>query len=243
MLPIHPKARRKPHTALLVWHDLVPDKKLVWFDTTIAELENQWNRLTRAGASPVTLASLESWLATGGNPPPPGAVVLCFDYNTEGIFQHAYPSLKKRGWPFVVSVHTAYVGVKTGKAHCTWEMLLEMERGGAMIVNQTHTHPPDLRILSDAALAGEFSRSRAALKAALGHDVPYLTYPSGKWDARVARAAGRAGFRLALTEDYGDAENSPHRLGVFRYSTHRRFDEAVRAVAASGKGKTLSPGK
>ena len=245
MLSIHSNARRWPHTVFLVWHDIVPDKKLVWFDTMVSEFDGQLARLTKAGARPVTLASVERWLATGTNPPPPGAVVLCFDDNTEGIFRHAFPRLKKRGWPFVVSAHTKYVGVTTGKAHCSWEMLVEMERGGATIVNQTHTHPPDLRTLSNAALAGEFRRSKEAMKAALGHDVPYLTYPSGKWDARVARAAGQAGFRLALTEDYGYAEKSPHRLGVNRYSTHKRFEEALRAVRTSalGKGKSGPPGK
>ena len=235
MLPVHPSARRAPRTTFLVWHDLVPSEKLVWFDTTVAEFENQLNRLAKAGARPVTLASMERWLATGTNPPPHGAVVLCFDDNTEGIFRHAYPRLRKRGWPFAVSAHTKFVGVRTGKDHCTYEMLQEMERGGATIVNQTHTHPPDLRTLSAAALAGEFRRSKEALKAALGHDASCLTYPSGKWDARVARAAGQAGFKLALTEDYGYAEKSPHRLGIYRYSTHKRFAEALRAVKASVK--------
>ena len=38
-------------------------------------------------------------------------------------------------------------------------------------------------------------------------------------------------YRLGLTEDHGYAETSPHLLGLKRYSTHRRFAEAVRAVA------------
>jgi hypothetical protein len=58
-----------------------------------------------------------------------------------------------------------------------------------------------------------------------------LTYPSGKWDVHVAEAAHRAGYTLALTEDHGRAERSPHLLGIRRYSTHKRFDEAVRQLS------------
>ena len=239
LLPIHPSARRWPHTIFLVWHDLVPAKKLVWFDTTVSEFDAQLARLTKAGAKPVSLGSVERWLTTGTNPPPPGAVVLCFDDNTEGIFRYAFPRLKKRGWPFAVSVHTKYVGVTTGKAHCTWEMLREMRQGGATVVNQTHTHPPDLRTLPDEDLADEFTFSRRLLSLNFRQHVPYLTYPSGKWDERLARAVEKADFKLALTEDYGYAENSPHRLGIHRYSTHKRFDEGVRAIGTHPPAPSL----
>ena len=210
----------------------MPKERLVWFDTTIAEFEVQLSRLDRAGARPISLSTVENWLATGANPPFSKAIALCFDDNTEGIYRHAFPLLKKRDWPFSVSVHTAYVGVKTGKSHCTWKMLKEMEQYGATIVCQTHTHPPDLRLLSDARLAEEFSKSRHLLATQLKHDIRLLTYPSGKWDARVAKLAEKAGYLLALTEDRGTAESSPHRLGVRRYSTHRCFDEAVREIRA-----------
>ncbi len=231
MLPqIHPAARKNPRTTFLVWHDIVPKNKLVWFDTTIAEFDAQLQRLEQAGAKPAALPTIERWLATGQNPPPERTVVLCFDDNTEGIFKHAFPRLKKRGWPFVLSAHTAYVGVRTSKAHNTYAQLRAMERGGATLVSQTHTHPPDLRGLSDTALAAELACARQELTRGLGHDVRWLTYPSGKWDARVARAAQKAGYTLALTEDHGRAERSPHLLGIQRYSTHKRFDEALRQL-------------
>lgn len=233
--PIHPAARRHPHTHLLVWHDIVPSQKLVWFDTSVAELDAQLDRLARAGARPIPLESLERWLTRGEDPPPPGAVVLCFDDNTVGIYEHALPALQKRGWPFAVSAHTAFVGVRTGKAHNSWEQLAELARGGARIVSQTHSHPPDLRTLTDARLAREMALAKASMAKHLGTAPRWVTYPSGKWDTRVAAAAGAAGYTLALTEDFGAAESSPHCLGVRRWSTHRRFDEALRAVQASSR--------
>jgi hypothetical protein len=241
--PIHPAARglaaRRP-TTLLVWHDIVAQKKdqLVWFDTTVAEFESQLARLADAGIRPISLEALYRYLASGVAAPPPGAAVLCFDDNTVGIHQFAAPRLRQRGWPFVVSAHTAYIGKTTSKDHNTFGQLKEMERLGAVVVSQTHTHPPDLRALTDAALAREMTESKRRMAAGLGHDVAYLTYPSGKWDRRVALAAMAAGYRMALTEDYGAAESSPHLLGIHRYSTHRRFEEALRSVAHSAASRS-----
>ncbi len=224
--------------SLLVWHDVIAgeSERLVWFDTTVALFEKQLVQIARAGARPISLSALASYLATGSPMPPPGTVVLCFDDNTTGILQQAAPRLAKRGWPWALSAHTAYVGVRTSKSHNDWAALKQAERMGATIVSQTHTHPPDLRLLRDAPLRLEMTESKRRMEAALGHGVPYLTYPSGKWDSRVARAAQSAGYQMALTEDYGLAETSPHRLGVHRFSTHRRFDESLAAIKQSAKG-------
>jgi peptidoglycan/xylan/chitin deacetylase (PgdA/CDA1 family) len=232
--PIHPIARerglRKQGIPILVWHDLVPKDKLVWFDTTISEFDAQLKQLEQAGARPVSLDTLFTYLVTGKIPANGGNCVLCFDDNTVGIYQHALPRLAKRRWPFILSVHSAYIGVTTSKAHCDVTILRECEKNGATIVSQTHTHPPDLRSLKDAALLTEMTRSKQILETQLGHPVRYITYPSGKWDERVARAAYKAGYVLALTEDHGVVETSPHLLGLHRYSTHKRFDEAVKQI-------------
>jgi len=143
--------------------------------------------------------------------------------------------MARRGWPFAVSAHTKYVGVATSKVHNGWDELRAMARGGARIVCQTHTHPPDLRLLKDPALQKDLSFSRQIMARELGAPPDFLTYPSGKWDRRVALAASAAGYRLALTEDQGSAETSPHLLGIHRYSTHRRWEEVVEAVARSAR--------
>ena len=111
-----------------------------------------------------------------------------------------------------------------------------MAQGGATIASQTHSHPPDLRPFSDTKLAKEFTLSRASMAKHLGSPPRYVTYPSGKWDSRVAQAAQAVGYTLGLTEDFGLAEKSPHCLGINRYSTHRRWAEALRAV-----GRTKLP--
>ncbi|MBC8135379.1 MAG: polysaccharide deacetylase family protein [Fibrella sp.] len=228
--PAAKKSRRSTH--VLVWHDIVPEgKKIVWFDTGVDEFARQLDQLEDAGAVPTSLDIFYDYLCTGQKPLSPHAVVLCFDDNTRGIYDYAFPELTRRDHPFVVSAHTKYVGVRTGKDHCTWDNLREMEDSGlARIVSQTHTHPPDLRKLSDMALRREMWESKIRHEENMGRTARFLTYPSGKWDRRVAEAAAESGYRLGLTEDHGSAESSPHLLGLHRWSTHKRFSEAVVAI-------------
>ena len=224
--------------SLLVWHDVIAkeSERLVWFDTTIALFEKELAQIAALGAKPITLPALQAYLANGSPALPPGAIVLCFDDNTVGILKHAAPLLQKRGWPFALSAHTAYVGVPTSKKHNDWAALLAAEQMGATIVSQTHQHPPDLRLLRDGPLMLEMTESKKRMEDALNHAVPFLTYPSGKWDTRVARTAQKAGYQMALTEDLGIAETSPHLLGIHRFSTHRRFSESLAAIRRSAKG-------
>lgn len=231
-LPVVSPAAKLVKTHFIVWHDLVPPgKKQVWFDTETTEFARQLDALEHAGATPVALDDVYEHLHTGRRLVARHPVVLCFDDNTAGIFEGAFPELTRRGYPFVVSAHSKYVGVTTGKAHNSWARLREMENSGlARIVSQTHTHPPDLRTLSDVALQRELWESKIRHEEFLGRTARFLTYPSGKWDARVAIAARNAGYRLALTEDHGAAETSPHLLGIRRWSSHKRFAEAVRAI-------------
>ncbi len=231
-LPTVSSRAKSARTHFLVWHDIVPDgQKLVWFDTGVEELARQLDALEKAGAVPVSLDIAYDHLATGRPLPDARNVVLCFDDNTTGIYEYAFPELTRRGYPFAVSAHTRYVGVRTGKDHCTWEQLREMEGSGlARIVSQTHTHPPDLRTLGSSTLRREMWESKIRHEENMGRTARFVTYPSGKWDRRVAEAAAEAGYRLGLTEDHGSAESSPHLLGLHRWSTHKRFAEAVAAV-------------
>jgi biofilm PGA synthesis lipoprotein PgaB len=238
--PVHPRARGH-FSAVLMWHDVVAGAREVWFDTPVAELEAQFRAIRRLGLTPVTLERLADHLETGAAIPS-GAVVLTFDDNTIGLYRHLPPLLRRFGWPAVVFVHTAYVGVRTGKDHCTWAQLREMEAGG-LIRAQPHTvtHPADMRRLSREALARELRGSRAALEKHLGGSRRFFAYSNGFHDARVAGEALAAGYRLAITEDWGAAQRSPNLMQLRRYSMHKRADQALRDTARAAGRKSEQP--
>jgi len=227
---VHPKARGS-YSALLMWHDVVARKKEVWFDTTVAELESQLKSIRTAGLTPVTMEVLAEHLEKGA-PIVPGAVVLTFDDNNLGLYTHLWPMLKRYRWPAAFFVHTDYVGKPTSKAHCTWDQLGEMERDGLVrCYPHTASHPADMRDLTDGQLRHELAASRQAVEKHLGGNRPFFCYSNGFYNERVARATARAGYRLAVTEDWGAAEASANLMMVRRYSMHKRAAQAVRDVA------------
>lgn len=235
--PIH-AAARNTFTAVLMWHDVVARRREVWFDIPLADLEEQFEEIRRRGLVPVTLESLARHLERG-TPLPTGSVALTFDDNTLGLYRYLFPLLKRRRWPAALFVHTDYVGRTTGKAHCTWDQLREMERSGLVrVYPHTASHPADLRRLSEAALERELAGARRVMERELGGRRDLFAYSNGFYDERVARAVHRAGYRLAITEDRGAAQRSPNRMMVRRYSMHRRarqaLDDTARARRRSG---------
>lgn len=231
---VHPQARGSV-ASVLMWHDVVAKKKDVWFDTTVAELEEQFQLIKRRGLTPVTLERLADHLEKGA-PLPSGAVVLTFDDNTLGLYRYLYPMLQRYKWPAALFVHTDYVGRKTGKDHCTWDQLREMERSGLVrVYPHTASHPADMREISDKQLQRELVTARQVLEKQIGSPRPFLTYSNGFYNERVARATWKAGYRLAITEDWGFAERSPNLMMVRRYSMHKRARQAITDTAAAMK--------
>lgn len=228
-------ARAKGYTAVLMWHDIVPGKKDVWFDVTVSEFRRQLQQIKKRGFHVISLVQLQKHLEEGV-PVPPMSLVLTFDDNTEGLYRYAYPILREFGYPATYYVHTSYVGVTTCKEHCTWGQLAEMVRSGLISVqSHTCTHPPNLRALSDASLMRELTESKARIERRLGQPVFALAYTEGNYDRRVQEAVLRAGYRNAVGEDWGSAESSPNLLAVHRYSVHRRFEQALDDVERAAR--------
>jgi peptidoglycan/xylan/chitin deacetylase (PgdA/CDA1 family) len=227
--PVHPHARQT-YTAIMMWHDVVKDKKEVWFDVTEAEFRSQMEQLRRRKFNVITLDALYRHL-TEGAPVPPRPVVLTFDDNTKGLYDYAYPILKEFNYPATFFVHTDYVGVRTVKDHCDWNELREMQKSGLISVqSHTRTHPPDLRKLPDTRLRRELLESKQIIERQMGKPVFAFAYTEGNYDARVVRMVAEAGYRMAIAEDWGSAGASPNLLEVRRYSIHKRFSQCLRDV-------------
>ena len=64
----------------------------------------------------------------------------------------------------------------------------------------THRTLPQL---DDADLEAELVSSRQAIRERTGVRAEFFAYPYGVWDVRVREAVRRAGYRGAVTLDYG----------------------------------------
>jgi peptidoglycan/xylan/chitin deacetylase (PgdA/CDA1 family) len=233
-LPAPSERGRSPFIAVLVWHDVLPQKD-VWFDTTTATFATQLDAIARGGFHVITLAALRDHLLNG-TPVPPKSLVLTFDDNGHGIYENAFPLLERHRFAATLFVHTNFVGKTTSKHHNTWDELRAMERSGLIDVqSQTANHPPDLTKLSDADVLHEFRLSAYSLEHRLGRKIYAVVYPYDVYDARVERLAAQSGYVLGFTEDWGGAGDSASLLEIHRYSILTRFDQALTDVAAHAR--------
>jgi len=225
---------REPYVAVLVWHDVLPEKE-VWFDTTVATFTTQLDEIARGGFHVIPLAMLRDHLVLG-TPLPTKPLVLTFDDNGSGIYRYAFPLLERHRFPATLFVHTNFVGKTTSKHHNTWDDLRAMERSGLIEVqSQTANHPPDLTKLTDADVLHEFALSKYSLEHRLGRKIYAVVYPYDVYDDRVERLAARSGYVLGFTEDWGAAGDSSSLVEIHRYSILTRFDQALADVAAHAK--------
>jgi len=232
ILPQVAPGGRRPYLAVLVWHDVVPEKE-VWFDTPLATFRAQLDAIRRGGFSVIALDLLRAHLEHGA-PVPRKPLALTFDDNGSGIYVNAFPLLREYGFPATLFVHTAFVGKTTSKRHNTWANLRAMVDSGSVSVQSlTANHPPDLRALTDAAVVRELRVSRATLEHRLGKPVYAVVYPEDNYDDRLARLAHENDYALGFTEDWGNAGDSANLLTVHRYSILTRFDQALRDVSAN----------
>jgi len=214
-------------TPILTYHDVIErrDDSSLWFDCSADELEQQIDWLTAHGAKFVTIKQVYRHLAEGA-PLPEKAIAVTFADGYEGFYQHGLPILRRHRIPVAMFVHTDYVGDQHGRPKMSWDQLKELDKEGLVtICSQTRTHPADLRVIGDKALAEEMSGSKRALEKQLGHTISFLAYPNGKFDARVALAAQRAGYAMAFTEKLSPIEASPNLFMVSRY-VHTKYRQA-----------------
>lgn len=226
---VHP-AGRHPYVAVLMWHDVVPENKEVWFDTTVPELKSQLAAIKRARCNVISLDTLYKHLHDGAQVPP-RSVVLTFDDNNRGLYENAFPLLKQFNYPATFFVHTNYIGVTTSKPHCDWKMLMEMQNSGLVsIQGHSCSHPADMRLQSPSEQDKELIDSKALIEKHTHRPVIAFAYTEGHYDDALARTVARDGYKIAFTEDWGNAGDSRNLLTVHRYSIHKRFAQALRDV-------------
>jgi peptidoglycan/xylan/chitin deacetylase (PgdA/CDA1 family) len=169
-------------------------------------------RLLRAkGYRACGIEDFVAWLG-GQGPLPQGAFVLTFDDGFLGVYEHARPVLAELGWPATVFLVSQLLGkrdvwTETENPGQTQPLLArhhieQMAREGFSFHSHTRRHA-DLPTLDDGGLVDELAGARADLQDLLGHSVPYIAYPYGRYDDRVRNATIAAGYTAAFTVQPG----------------------------------------
>lgn len=109
----------------------------------------------------------------------------------------------------------------------TREQLREMDSSGVEIGSHTVTHQILTRV-SGERLRYELGESRSRLEGILGHKVELLGYPNGDHNRAVQKEAARAGYRCAVTADYGLNGGRSNPLALKRIHTERDMAQFVK---------------
>jgi peptidoglycan/xylan/chitin deacetylase (PgdA/CDA1 family) len=139
----------------------------------------------------------------------PRLLSVTFDDGYADLYEYALPVLLRYGIPATVFVVSATLTddvrvdwiddpTSTPPDTLTVDEIIEMQDSGVEFGSHGHTHG-DLTELSDDECERDLRTSKQALEDLLGRPASLLAYPRGLHDARVRRAAGRAGFSLAFT--------------------------------------------
>jgi peptidoglycan/xylan/chitin deacetylase (PgdA/CDA1 family) len=236
-------------TLVLCYH-AVSERWPAPLSVTPAAFERQLALLVRRGYEGATFRD-----AALGNRPGK-TLAVTFDDAYRSVLELARPILDRLGLPATVFVPTdwpargepmRWPGIDQWMGGefepelrpLTWEQLAGLDAHGWEIGSHTRSHP-HLTSLADAALDEELRASRAECERRLGKPCTTLAYPYGDWDARVAAAAGRAGYEAACTLPARIHAARPlewPRVGVYHDDSERRYrlkvSRGVRAVRAS----------
>lgn len=109
----------------------------------------------------------------------------------------------------------------------TWEQVREMDSNGIEIGSHTVTHPILTKIGLDR-LRYELCESRSRLVSELGRSVELLGYPNGNHDLAVQQEAARAGYKCAVTADYGLNNGNSNPLALKRIHTEHNIAHFVK---------------
>ena len=140
--------------------------------------------------------------------------MITFDDGYRDVFFKASPALKRFGMRATAYVITERISAGDPN-FLTWPLLQALENRGVEIGSHTVAHE-DLTTLPEEHLAADLVASRRALERRLGHPVPWLAYPYGVYDGRVAAAARRAGYLLAVTTEPGIVHSATRPLELRR---------------------------
>lgn len=120
----------------------------------------------------------------------------------------------------------------------TREQVREMDSGGIEIGSHTVTHPILTRI-SVERLRHELCDSRSRLAAVLGHNVELLGYPNGDHNLLVRQHAARAGYKCAVTADYGLNHGHSNPLALQRIHTEQNFAQFVKNTSGFDEFRSM----
>ncbi len=160
-------------------------------------------------------------------------ILLTFDDGLESFYRLVYPILKERRIPALVFTVNSYAGRSpewdyhtSGRRHLTEDEVDVMKGSGFVTIGCHSATHPDLTRLNRDRLRAELMRT--------GSDPPkYLSYPFGRFNGEVIRAAEDAGYARGFASLNGraflwDRKYAIPRMPLNRFDNRRTIRRKLR---------------
>lgn len=181
-----------------------------------------------------TTVTLDDWMAAraGRETFPAKPVILTFDDGRIGIYENAFPILRRNGQKAILFLITGEVG-RVVKGYVSWAMVQEMESTGLITVGSHTVHHVALTTVSIQRALSELSYSKMAVQRKTRRACNYFCYPFGKYDVQVAKLVAAVGYRAATSELPGwsrvsDNTYELHRVRIDGRDSMNAFDAKLR---------------
>jgi peptidoglycan/xylan/chitin deacetylase (PgdA/CDA1 family) len=206
--PVNPlgiSARGYQMVPILCYHRVGPQTNLMIMprETFAAQMEY----LARNHYNVIRLADLPDFLS-GKRPLPPRSVIITFDDGHVSAYQHAYPVLRKHGFPATFFLYTDFLGSGEG---LSWAQINEMSKSGlADFQSHSKTHanlivrlPGESEQRYAERVHTELRVPREVIERNVPGKVTHHAFPYGDANQLVLDRLVQTGHQLGLTVNPG----------------------------------------
>lgn len=207
---------------VLTYHDVEP-KSENSITVTPQRLDADLTLLQQQGFHIIPISQMAAFMERRGTVPEK-AVVLTFDDGYQGVYQYAFPVLKKHNAPATVFIIGYYIDRMP--EYLTWAEIKQLEESGLVTIGG-HTynqHEPEQTITPnlvkpatighlfdaqtgheetdreyEARMLADSQLLQEAFQSELGHTTPYFAYPYGAYNPTMIKILKSTGFRYLFT--------------------------------------------
>jgi peptidoglycan/xylan/chitin deacetylase (PgdA/CDA1 family) len=166
-----------PHPLILTYHEVWPKSSAYLYSVTTSQLEAHLQLIQAIRNSDSSKVRVPR---------------VTFDDGHISTHQHALGLLEKYSLPAIFFVTVGFVEAR--QEIMGWAQLRDLVSQGHEVQSHGWSHA-HLTKCTDAELANELERPKRTLEDGLGVAVDALSFPGGRWNARVLEACARIGYR------------------------------------------------
>jgi peptidoglycan/xylan/chitin deacetylase (PgdA/CDA1 family) len=178
-------------TSVLMYHSIDDSSSVVSISPTVFEWQMRW--ISDHGYQVLPLRQVVEKIKNGVGFPQT-TISITFDDGYESVYQNAFPTLVRFGFPATIFLVSGYVGQinnwpgqPTSISQLTlanWDQIREMDQHNIEFGSHTISHPRlDQIPLEDARV--EICNSKTIIEQKLGHAIDLFAFPYGKYNPTV----------------------------------------------------------